>query len=171
MRLAKWDFDEHFVHLVFQVSLWIKALFALIEIGGGLVAFFVSREWLIEMANVITQGELVEDPHDLIANYLLKTVHDLSLSTQHFTAYYLLSHGILKLWLIAGLLRERLWYYPTALVVFSLFIVYQLYRFDHTHSLWLLLLTGVDLIVIALTWHEYRYLKFTIRAGKSPPPP
>jgi uncharacterized membrane protein len=80
------------------------------------------------------------------------------IGTQVFVALYLLSHGSIKLWLIIALLREKLWYYPTAIVIFGLFIVYQLYRFSFTHSVWLLLVTAVDIIVIALTWHEYKYL-------------
>ena len=66
------------------------------------------------------------------------------------------------LWLIAGLLRERLWYYPIALAAFALFVLYQLYRFDMTGSLWLLVVTAVDVVVIALTWHEFRYLRHTV---------
>jgi uncharacterized membrane protein len=37
--------------------------------------------------------------------------------------------------------------------------VYQLYRFSLSHSLWLVLITLVDLVVIALTWQEYRYVR------------
>jgi uncharacterized membrane protein len=43
--------------------------------------------------------------------------------------------------------------------VFALFIVYQLYRFAFTHPIWLLAVTALDVIVIALTWHEWWYLK------------
>ncbi|MHB8348487.1 MAG: DUF2127 domain-containing protein [Acidiferrobacterales bacterium] len=149
--------SERTIHFVFRVILWVKGLFALTEIAGGVTAFFVRRQFLVGVASAITQGELAEDPHDLIANFLLHSAEHLSISTQQFTAYYLLSHGLVKLWLIVGLLRERLWYYPTALVVFGLFILYQLYRFDSTHSPWLLLITVIDLVVIALTWHEYRF--------------
>lgn len=163
MRVAKWNIEERYVHLAFQISLWFKAIFALIEIAGGIAAFFVSREFLVEMANLVTQGELIEDPHDFVANYLLHTVQNLSIGTQHFTAYYLLSHGAVKLWVIVGLLRERLWYYPTALIVFGLFIMYQLYRFYFTHSPWLLLLTLVDVVVIVLTWHEYQFLRLALQ--------
>lgn len=165
MRIAKWNIDERYIHLAFQVSLWFKAIFALIEIAGGFIALFVSHAFLVSMANLVTQGELNEDPHDFVANYLLHTVQHLSIGTQHFTSYYLLSHGAIKLWLIVGLLRERLWYYPTAMVVFGLFILYQSYRFYFTHSVWLLMLTVVDLIVIALTWHEYRFLHRKLRRG------
>lgn len=94
-----------------------------------------------------------------MANYFLHAAQSLSVSTQHFAALYLVSHGAIKLWLIIGLLRKRLWYYPTALVVFGFFITYQLYRFSFTHSPSLLFITAVDVVVIVLTWHEYRYLR------------
>ena len=45
------------------------------------------------------------------------------------------------------------------MLVFGLFIIYQLYRYQFTHSLWLLLITLVDALVIALTWHEWKYLR------------
>ena len=83
----------------------------------------------------------------------------LSLGAQHFAAIYLVSHGAIKLWLIIGLLREKLWYYPTAMVIFALFIVYQFYHFSFTHSVFLLFITVVDFVVIILTWHEYGYLR------------
>jgi uncharacterized membrane protein len=43
--------------------------------------------------------------------------------------------------------------------VFALFIAYQAYRFTYTHSVWLLLVTALDILVIALTWREYTYLR------------
>lgn len=166
MRIGRWYIAERYVHWAFQISLCFKAIFALLELAGGIAALFVTHTLLIRLANLVTQGELQEDPHDLVANYLLHTVQHLSIGTQHFTALYLISHGAIKLWLIIGLLRERLWYYPTALVVLSLFVVYQLYRFTFTHSPWLLMLTLVDFVVIALTWHEYRFLRGKLQADQ-----
>lgn len=152
-------FEEQNIHLVFEISLLFKAVFALIEMFGGVAAYFVTPQWSLRIVAAITQGELAEDPHDFVANHLLHWAQHLSLSTQHFTAIYLLSHGAIKLALIIGLLRTKLWVYPTAIVAFGLFIGYQLYRYTLTHSAWLLVLTVVDIAVIALTWHEYRYLK------------
>lgn len=159
MRSFNRFLGERYIRIVFRVSLWFKAVFAATEIVGGIIAFFISRQFLVQVANAITQGELNEDPTDLVANYLRHAVHHFSVSTRHFTAIYLLAHGVIKLWLVVGLLRLRLWYYPTALVVFSLFVIYQLYRYSHTHSPALLFVTAVDLVVIGLTWHEYRYLR------------
>jgi uncharacterized membrane protein len=159
MRDAGGRWSEKNIHLMFEVSLWLKGLFALSEIAAGAAAYFVSQQLLLDVVLWVTKDEFAEDPRDLVANYLLHSVQHLSLSAQHFAALYLLAHGVIKLWLIIGLLRERLWYYPVSLAVFGLFVVYQLYRFSFTHSLWLLFVTAVDVAVIALTWHEYTYLR------------
>ena len=151
--------DEKKLHLVFEVSLWFKAVFAFSEIVAGVAAYFVPRQMVLTLVLWVTRKEFVEDPHDLVANFLLHTVQHLSVGTQEFAAVYLLGHGVIKLWLIVGLLRERLWYYPVSLVVFGAFVVYQLYRYTFTHSIWLLLITALDVVIIALTWHEYRYLR------------
>lgn len=152
-------FSEKNIHLVFDASLWIKGIFALSEIGAGVAAFFVSRQFLLQAVLWVTKDEFAEDPHDLIANFFLASVQHLSISGQNFAALYLLAHGVIKLWLIVGLLREKAWYYPTAIVIFALFIAYQLYRYPFTHSVWLLLISALDFVVIGLTWHEYRFLR------------
>jgi uncharacterized membrane protein len=159
--------SEKFVHLVFTLSLITKGIFAVAEVIGGVFAYFITQQFLVDIASTITRGELLEDPHDVIANYLIRAAHSASISTQHFTALYLLSHGAIKLWLIIGLLRQRLWYYLVAIVVFGLFIAYQLYRYTFTHSVFLIFLTIIDLIVIVLTWHEYRYLRARVLSTAS----
>jgi hypothetical protein len=60
---------EEKIHLAFEISLFLKGLFALGQIIGGIVAFFVSREFLLKAVSILTQDELAEDPHDLVANY------------------------------------------------------------------------------------------------------
>ena len=145
---------EKNIRLVFEASLIFKGLFALLEIIGGIAVYWVSQHALAGPRSSQTQAELAKDPRDLVANYLMH-----SIGAQRFTAFFLLSHGVVKLWLIIGLLSQKLWYYPLAAAVFDLFIVYQLYRYSFTNSLRLLVLSAVDVAVIALTWHEYRYLR------------
>jgi uncharacterized membrane protein len=152
-------FDEKNVHVAFEISLVCKGAFALAETAAGIFAYFVSRQYLLDLVLAMTRMELSEDPRDLVANYLLHAAQNLSVSSQYFTALYLLSHGIIKLWLIIGLWRRKQGYYPVAIVVFGLFIVYQVYRYSFTHSLTLLFITALDAIVIGLTWLEYRHLR------------
>lgn len=151
--------SENNIHVAFEISLAFKGVFAFGEIIAGVAAYFVSKEFLVGVASLITRTELTEDPHDFIANYLLHAAQGLSISAQQFTSYYLFSHGIVKFGLIIGLWKKKMWCYPAAMVVFCLFIVYQMYLYYFTYKLSLLLITILDLVVICLTWMEYKHLR------------
>jgi uncharacterized membrane protein len=145
--------------LLFRISVALKGLHAVLEIIGGIALLFLSPAFILRAIELLTQDEIAEDPRDLIANYLLDAARHLSLSSQHFAAYYLLSHGITKALLVAALLESKLWAYPLALIVFGAFIAYQLYRFTFTHSIGLIALSLFDVVVIWLIWLEYRALR------------
>ncbi|TPM84786.1 DUF2127 domain-containing protein [Mesorhizobium sp. B2-3-3] len=151
--------NEQRVHQIFEVSLLLKGAHALVECIGGLLLALVSTSTIVALVNKLTQEELTEDPNDFIASHLMHAASHFSVGTQHFYAFYLLSHGLIKIALVVGLLRGKLWAYPASLVALLLFIVYQLYRFSYTHSAGLIVLTLFDLIVIWLIWHEYRLVR------------
>jgi uncharacterized membrane protein len=150
---------EKTIHRIFDVSVALKGFHALIEILGGLALYLVSTETIVGVINRYSQDELVEDPHDFVAAHLLKFAEGFSVEKHDFYAFYLLSHGLVKLVVVAGLLREKLWAYPASFVVFGAFIAYQLYRYSYTHDVSLILLSIFDLFVIALAVHEYRLVK------------
>lgn len=151
--------SEHRIHQVFRASVILKGLHALTEIAGGLLFYFVSAASVLHWVNLFTQEELTEDPRDFVATHLLSAAQHLTGASESFYAFYLVSHGLIKVVLVAGLLREKLIAYPLSLVALSAFIVYQLYRYSYTHSFGLILLTIFDLVVIALVWHEWRLLR------------
>ena len=157
--------NERRIHRIFEISVLLKGAHALIECIGGLVLAFVSTSAIQNMVNAFTQDELVEDPNDFVATHLLRLAQDFTVSTQHFYAFYLLSHGVIKSFLVVGLLRNKLWAYPASLVVLGLFIVYQLYRFSYTNSFGLIVLTVFDVVVMALIWHEYRVVRRHLAPG------
>ena len=148
---------EKFIHRIFVWGVLLKAFDGVLEIIGGIVLFFPGA--LTRVVVTLVQNELIEDPHDFLAVHLQNALPALLAHTGWFAAFYVLSHGVVKLALVAGLLRDKLWAYPSAIIIFTLFVVYQLYEYFFTHSLFLLLLTALDLFVIGLTWHEYRYFK------------
>ena len=148
--------DERRIHQIFEVSVLLKGAHALMECIGGLALAVVSTGTIAALVNTLTQEELIEDPDDFVAMHLRVLAQNLSVSSRHFYAFYLLSHGLVKIFLVIGLLKHKLWSYPAALAVMSLFIFYQLYRFFYTRSLGLIVLTVFDLIVMVLIWHEYR---------------
>lgn len=147
------------VHVLFDISLMGKGIDGVLEVIGGVVLFLVNPDQIHWMLRILTQRELREDPHDVFAGLLLRSVQHLSTGTKAFAALFLLWHGVVKIGLVVALLRKRLWAYPTAIVAFGLFLVYQVYRYSHTRSAWLLALSVLDLFVILLTWLEYRRLR------------
>ena len=146
--------QEKNIRQIFIVSVLLKGFNATLEIVGGVLFLFSGA--VTSIVQFLVQGELIEDPSDFIANAIQHYLPYFSEHSQLFAAFYLLSHGVMKLFLVVGLLRNKLWAYPSAIVVFFLFIAYQLYRFTYTHSVFLILLTVFDLFVIWLTWHEYK---------------
>lgn len=139
----------------FRISILLKGIHALLEIISGVLFFFLSPDKVMQFVVFITQGKLEKNPYDFISNYLLDIASNLSLSSFTFAEAYLLSHGIIKLFLVIALLKKRLWAYPWSIAVFTLYIAYQIYRFTFTYSMGLVFLTVFDLIVIWLIWREY----------------
>ena len=150
---------ERHIHQVFAVSVSLKGLHALFEIAAGLALYFTSTATILGWIGRYTTDELSENPNDWVATHLLRFGQTFSVQEHDFFAFYLLSHGIVKIILVYGLLKEKLWAYPASFVVFGAFIVYQLYRYSLTHEVSLILLSIFDLFVIALAVHEYRLLR------------
>lgn len=151
--------NEKRIHQVFEVSVLLKGAHALIECLGGAALYLISTASITSWVNMLTQEELIEDPGDFVASRLMEFAQTFSVGSQQFYAFYLASHGVIKLLLVIGLLRGKLWSYPASLAALTLFIAYQLYRFSYTHSLGLIVLTVFDLFVMALVWHEYSLVR------------
>jgi uncharacterized membrane protein len=137
--------QEKRIHQAFVVSVAAKGLHALIEIAGGIALYLFSSAAIANWIDHVDKSEWL--------------ARHFPLSEQGFYAFYLLSHGLVKAVLVVGLLKEKLWAYPASIVVFGLFIAYQLYRYSFTHESGLILLSIFDLFVIALAVHEYRLLR------------
>lgn len=151
--------QERRIHEIFEISILLKGGHALIECVGGILLALVSTRAITDFVGRATQYELSEDRNDLVATYLLRWAQGFSIETQQFYAYYLLSHGVVKLLLVIGLLREKYWAYPVSLVVLGLFIAYQIYRYSFTHGPALIVLSIFDIFVMGLVWHEYRLVR------------
>lgn len=144
---------------LFHFGVLGKGLFALFEVLSGCALWIFGTGPIVKFVDRITENELSGDPHDLIANALRHSAGRLSIVGEHFAALYLLAHGVVKLFLIVALLRNKLWAYPVSLVVFGGFVVYQVYRYDVIGGVGLILLTALDLVVMWLIWLEYRAVR------------
>ncbi|MGH9709973.1 MAG: DUF2127 domain-containing protein, partial [Candidatus Acidiferrales bacterium] len=99
---------------------------------------------------------LSTDPHDFIATHLLQATQGIMGQARYFFLFYLVSHGLAKVILVVALWLNRMWAYPTMIIMLAAFIAYQLYRMTFAPSWFLVLLTLFDVVVIWLTWAEYK---------------
>lgn len=121
------------LHVAFEVGVVLKGLNGLFELVGGILLL------LFPTNAVLTRF--------------------LSAQDERFAAIYLLSHGIIKGVLVYGLLQEQLWAFPWAIGGFTGFGVYQVIRYVRQPSIWMIVLTVLDVFVILLTWFEWQRLK------------
>lgn len=151
---------EKRISLYFHISVFLKGVISLLEIVGGVLAFFVPVSYVTNVVVHLAQGELIEDPGDFVSTHLVQFAHQLSVTSGTFIAIYLLSRGLVKFALVVALLRNQLWAYPSSLVVLGLFVVYQMYQITTAFSSLLVFLTVFDLIVMWFIWQEYQVVKY-----------
>ena len=155
------------VHRLFQAAVVVKGIDGILEFIGGVLLLFVSPSTLNRLIVALTQHELAEEPDDWLVVTLRHLAETFSVETRHFASAYLIGHGVLKVFLAVSLLRERLWAFPLALSVLTIFVAYQLHRFGHTRSKVLLALTALDVVVMVLIWREYRSRKESARPSST----
>ncbi len=147
------DAREKNIHRFFEIGVLLKGANAVLELVlGGLLLFFNVGD----IIQALAANELVDDPNDFIATHVYGFASHFSPQAEFYSALYLLSHGIIKVFLVIGLLRNKLWAYPASLAVLALFVAYQSIKFLGTYSIPLALLTVFDLGLMWLVWEEYR---------------
>jgi uncharacterized membrane protein len=146
------------LHRLFELGVVAKGVDGALELIGGLLLLLLSPAAITGTIWFLVQGELKEDPTDLVANLLLhntRTIVDIRFSTSAF----LIVHGVVKLGLVGGLATNQLWSYPAAIVVFTGFTIYQVYQLTQQSSLFLEIITVLDIIVVILIVAEYQHVR------------
>ena len=143
-RLRRW----------FDIGAWFKGIEGAIEVAAGTWLAFdpaAIGTLLVRLAS----KELLHDPHDRIATTLRHLADSLD-GGGHFAVFYLVAHGVVKILLAVGLLRDYRAAYPVAIVTLGALAAYQFYRYTHTHAVILPALAAVDLAIAWLVWREGR---------------
>lgn len=151
------------LHWLFELSIFIKGVDGVLETVGGLLILFVPLHSLDTLVRWLLVHELSES-HDWVARAAEHLLNSLSLDTKLFASIYLIGHGLVKIFLVHALWREKLWAFPVALWFIALFVVYQIYRFTHTQSIALLVFALLDVCVAWFICREYLARK----AGSQP---
>lgn len=148
---------DRLAHETFEGAILLKGGFAVLEAGAGLSLWLIGPTPILHLIAWLNAMHPVRHG-DWLVTSLREAAQSFSVQAEHFFAIYLVAHGLVKLALVLGLFRRKRWAYPTSIVVMSLFVVYQMWRFSMTHALGLLALSVFDTLLVALIWREWRRL-------------
>jgi uncharacterized membrane protein len=146
-------------HELFRIGILVKAFDGFIETCAGIFFYFIGYTRINAILFSAFHGEIAESPHDRFWQFFIDQWHAISLSSNSFWGVLFTAHGATKLLLSVALLKKQLWAYPVAAIVFTLFVLYELYSLLSHPSLFLNLITVFDMIVIGLILREYRHIK------------
>jgi uncharacterized membrane protein len=149
---------EALLHETFRVGILLKGIDGALETIGAAMIWLLRPSTAERILRALFCHELAQNPHAFLANHLIGAFRSLAAS-RWFASAFLLSHGLTKVVLVIALWFDRLWAYPLMIVVLGAFVVYQTDRFAQTHSIVLGLLTLFDLLIVWLTWWEFREQK------------
>lgn len=166
MEYFKLSRFEQYWKKIFKFGIYIKGINGLWETIGGCLLLFTNKNTITNLFYSFVGEELLEDPNDFIVNFLGHAIQHISLNTKIFIALYILLHGIINLFLVIQLHRNKLWSYVLSIVVMGVFMLYQIYRISLYHSVALIIITIFDLLFILLTWHEYNQQKSVFQATR-----
>ena len=142
-------------HRLFKIGIWVKGIDGVLEIIGGVLFLIVSPVALNRYVIIFTQRDL----HDWFGEVLRHWAANLHYGSKLIGGAYLLGNGVVKVFLAVGILRGKLWCYPTAMVVISLFVCLQIARLISHFSIPMLTGTVIDIAIVLLIGHEYRQVK------------
>lgn len=152
--------EQKFIYEGFLVSIVLKGIISLNEVVTGIALLFIPpalfltfTDWIAD--HIPTGG--------FIGAHLAAQMESYTSGTSHYLALYLLSRGIVKLVLIFALLMNKLWAYPSLLLVMLGFLLYQLYQIATSGSILVIGITVLDLIVMYFVWREWRIVRERLR--------
>jgi uncharacterized membrane protein len=144
---------------LFRFALFLKGVDGATELVGAVVLLLLPAVDVQQLVADILARDLLGPPDGFLARHLVTGTAEFASGNRTFVVLYLALHGIVKLALVAALLRHYLPAYPLAVVVLGVFVGYEVYRAAITHSVLLPFLAALDVLVIVLVIREYRALK------------
>jgi uncharacterized membrane protein len=157
---------KNFIDRAFRVSLFIKAIDGTLQLIGGTLLLIIPHATLVSWLDKLSTQVMPDNNETLIAQLLHTASQHYSVRAEIFLSLYMLSHGVIKLGLVYGLLREKLWVFPLAFVAFAGLILIELDRILIHHYWGVIILLSFDTFVLTMVILEYRRLK----AGLVHPP-
>lgn len=152
------DKHEKYWHGFFIFAVSIKTFTGIVETISGLVIAFISPAGLGVILNKLSGGELLEDPTGFLVEYTNAALRHLTVGNKIFAGLYVLAHGLMNLFIVYGVLKNKPGAYLISIGILASFMLYQIPRYFMGHSPLLGILTIFDAVFIVLLYHEYKHL-------------
>ena len=141
--------------ILFHLGMWWRIIYGFLRI---IIAVLLLQHVGTPVSDIflkLMSHELIQDPNDRV----IQMVNHLPYLVTYYLAFYFMFWGVMDIFMSILLLRHQLWAFPVAIYMIVVFIVYELFRFFHTHSLMLLAVIGMDVFIIWIIKREYKKLK------------
>jgi uncharacterized membrane protein len=146
------------LHRLFQMGIILKALHGLTEL---ILGFFLLLDFslIVDLVKFLFRSELIEDPSDALANFIITGLLHVTVKGRLFAAVYLFIHGIVNIVLAGALMSRRMWAFLSAGAVLILLLIYQIILLITKPSIMICIITAIDVLIILLMHSEYIRLK------------
>lgn len=151
--------EEKEIYQFFRISVILKGLISLAEVVVGSLLLIIPYTFFVRVVEIIIEGPLRDPSYSSIAEPLHIIASQFTAGTALFLAIYLLSRGLVKVFIIWGLLKNKLWAYPVSLVVLSAFLLYQFYQIYAGHGMLVVAISIFDIVVMYFIYREWKIVE------------
>lgn len=148
-------------HRVFLLGLLMKGVNAVFELVVGTLLLILPFETLRDWAAAAVGWATTVLPPGWTGR-MSEAMEHLHQGIIDFVAWYFLSHGVLKAFVIVCLFMGKRWAYPLGIAVFVGFGIYQTWEIFHGGGAFYWVLNALDGALIVLTVAEW------VHASKAP---
>ena len=148
----------------FRLGMWWRIFYGILRV---ILSFMLLRVVGIPFADIflnLMQHEVIVDKADFLVRTISPILEHFSFTVTYFLVTYLIFWGVIDIVLSISMLRHRLWAFPISIYSIGLFVLYEIYRYTHTHSLVLLWVIFIDIVLIWLIRKEYTKLRGPVSA-------
>ena len=141
---------------LFRIGMWWRIGYGSLRVIAGLALLKAVGTPLIDIVQFLLRHELVEDPSDLFYTFIHYILGPHPVHVTYFLALYFVFWGTIDIVLSYNLLKGKRWAFPAAITLIGLFLLYEVARLIHTHSLILFGVIMIDLLILWLIRREYK---------------
>ena len=153
------ELEEKVEHNLFSTVMWIRIIYGLVRVVFGLALLRIVGMSFLDILNYLLDKEIVFNTLNFIYTFTVNWLEHNPMYVTYFLASYFIFWGTLDTVLSYNLLKDKHWAFPVSLVLIVVFVIYEIFRFTHTHSLMLLWIIIFDIFLFWLIKREYNRVK------------